>query len=90
MAKTYGVALLGAGRMGMEHARTMLGVAEARVLAVADPHLPAAEAAKNLLRAEQTYADPEAAIHHPGVEAVVIVTPTDTHAHYIELSALAG
>ena len=80
MSKSFGVALLGAGRMGMEHARTMLGIAEAKVLAVADPNLNAAEAAKTLLRAEQTYTDPEAAINHPGVEAVVIVTPTDTHA----------
>ena len=90
MSKSFGVALLGAGRMGMEHARTMLGIAEAKVLAVADPNLNAAEAAKTLLRAEQTYTDPEAAINHPGVEAVVIVTPTDTHARYIELSALVG
>jgi len=76
--------------MGMEHARTMLGVSEARVLAVADPNTQAAEAARGLLRAERVYADPEEAIHHPGVEAVVIVTPTDTHARYIELAALAG
>lgn len=74
----------------MEHARTMLGVSEARVLAVADPNTQAAEAARGLLRAERVYADPEEAIHHPGVEAVVIVTPTDTHARYIELAALAG
>lgn len=90
MAKTFGVALLGAGRMGMEHARTMLGVAEAKVLAVADPNLGAAEAAKSLLRAEAVYPEPEDAINHAGVEAVVIVTPTDTHARFIELSALAG
>lgn len=90
MAKSFGVALLGAGRMGMEHARTMLGVAEARVLAVADPNRAAAEMAQNLLRAEQVYASPEEAISHPGVEAVVIVTPTDTHARYIEMAALAG
>ncbi|RIH89256.1 scyllo-inositol 2-dehydrogenase (NAD(+)) [Calidithermus roseus] len=68
----------------------MLGVAEARVLAVADPNTQAAEAARTLLRAEKVYAEPEEAIRHPGVEAVVIVTPTDTHARYIELAALAG
>ncbi|WP_119275753.1 inositol 2-dehydrogenase [Calidithermus roseus] len=90
MSKSFGVALLGAGRMGIEHARTMLGVAEARVLAVADPNTQAAEAARTLLRAEKVYAEPEEAIRHPGVEAVVIVTPTDTHARYIELAALAG
>ncbi len=90
MTKTFGVALLGAGRMGMEHARSMLGIAEAKVLAVADPMTESAQKAANLLRAEAIYADPESAIHHPGVEAVVIVTPTNTHARYIELSALAG
>jgi len=90
MPESFGVALLGAGRMGMEHARTMLGVAEARVLAVADLNIQAAEAARCLLRAERVYADPEEAIHHPGVEVVVIVTPTDTHARYIERAALAG
>lgn len=90
MPESFGVALLGAGRMGMEHARTMLGLAEARVLAVADPNTRAAEAAGGLLRAEAVYADPEEAITHPGVEAVVIVTPTDTHARYIELAARWG
>jgi len=90
MSKSFGVALLGAGRMGMEHARTLLGIAETRVLAVADPNLQAAEAARLLLRAEKIYPNPEEAIHHPGVEAVVIVTPTDTHARYIETAARAG
>lgn len=90
MHKTYGVALLGAGRMGLEHARTLLGIAEARVVAVADPVTHAAQNAANLLRAEKVYAEPEVAIADPNVEAVVIVTPTDTHARLIERAALAG
>lgn len=90
MNKSYGVALLGAGRMGMQHAHTMLAVAEARVVAVADPVKKAARAAADLLRAEKVYAEPEAAIADPNVEAVVIVTPTDTHARFIETAAKAG
>ncbi|MDW8091951.1 MAG: inositol 2-dehydrogenase [Meiothermus sp.] len=90
MSKSFGVVLLGAGRMGMEHARTLLGIAEARVLAVADPNLEAAEAARSLLRAERAYPEPLEALQHPGVEAVVIATPTETHARYIEAAALAG
>ncbi|HEU4740976.1 MAG TPA: inositol 2-dehydrogenase [Meiothermus sp.] len=90
MNKTYGVALLGAGRMGLEHARTLLGIGEARVVAVADLVTQAAQNAASLLRAEKVYAEPEAAIADPNVEAVVIVTPTDTHARLIEAAALAG
>ncbi len=90
MNKSFGVALLGAGRMGMEHARTLLALPEARVLAVADPNLEAAEVACALLRAEKIYAEPLEAIQHPAVEAVVIATPTDTHARYIEAAVLSS
>jgi myo-inositol 2-dehydrogenase / D-chiro-inositol 1-dehydrogenase len=88
--KTFGVALLGAGRMGMEHARNLVGISSARVLAVGDPVLENAQKAVTLTRAEKAYADAEAAIHHPGVDAVVIVTPTDTHAALIQKAARAG
>ncbi|RDI95319.1 inositol 2-dehydrogenase [Meiothermus sp. QL-1] len=88
--KSFGVALLGAGRMGLEHARTLLALPEARVLAVADPNWEAAEAARSLTRAEKAYLEPLEAIQHPGVEAVVIATPTNTHARYIEAAAQAG
>lgn len=90
MSKTFGVALLGAGRMGQEHGRTLLGVASARVLAVADPQVTAAQHVGQLLHSEATYPDPLQAINHPGVEAVVIATPTDTHASLMEAAALAG
>jgi myo-inositol 2-dehydrogenase/D-chiro-inositol 1-dehydrogenase len=88
--KTFGVALLGAGRMGMEHARNMISIPNARLLAVADPFLENANRAVALTRAERAYAEPEAAIHHAGVDAVVIVTPTATHAELIEAAARAG
>ncbi len=88
--KTFGVALLGAGRMGVEHARNLIGISSARLLAVGDPFLENAEKAVALTRAEKAYTDAEAAIHHPGVDAVVIVTPTNTHADLIEVAARAG
>jgi myo-inositol 2-dehydrogenase / D-chiro-inositol 1-dehydrogenase len=40
--------------------------------------------------AELALKDPVKAIDHPSVDAVVIVTPTDTHAHLIEVAANAG
>ncbi len=85
-----GVAVLGAGRMGLTHIRSLAGIRNARVVAVADPDLAAAEHGKAIARAELALADPEAAIDDPRVEAVVIVTPTSTHARLIEAAIRAG
>ncbi|MER3553969.1 MAG: inositol 2-dehydrogenase [Meiothermus sp.] len=90
MSKTFGVALLGAGRMGQEHARNLAGIPQVRTVAVADPNSEAAGRAQQLARAEKTYADPEPAIADPDVDVVIIVTPTSTHAKYTEMAARAG
>ena len=88
--KTFGVALLGAGRIGTEHARNLAGIPQARVVAVADPNLIAAKAAKVLARGERVYADPKDAIADADVQVVIICTPTPTHAPLTELAARAG
>jgi myo-inositol 2-dehydrogenase/D-chiro-inositol 1-dehydrogenase len=85
-----GVAVLGAGRMGQTHIRNLAGIRNVRVVAVADPDPVAAERGRAISRAEHALTDPEAAIHLPGVEAVVIVTPTSTHAALIEAALRAG
>ena len=46
--------------------------------------------AKSLANAEVALTDIEKAITHPGVDAVVIVTPTETHARLIEIAVQAG
>ena len=61
-----------------------------RVVAVADPNGEAAERGKVLASAEIALTDIEKAISHPGVDAVVIVTPTETHARLIEIAVEAG
>ncbi len=85
-----GVAVLGAGRMGQTHLLTLAGVPNARVVVVADPDLEAAERGRAIARAERAVASPEEAILDPRVEAVVIVTPTSTHAALIEVALRAG
>ena len=84
-----GVALLGCGRMGQEHARSLAGIPEVRMVAVADPVEEAARSAARLCRAENVLADPAEAIEDPAVDAVVIVTPTDTHASLTRAAARA-
>lgn len=88
--ETIGVALLGAGRMGKIHAMHLATFPEVRVVVVADPSRKAAEEAGRLARAERVVSGAEEAIGLPGVEAVVIVSPTSTHAAYLTLAARLG
>lgn len=85
-----GVAVLGAGRMGLTHLRNLGAIANARVVVVADPDEGAALRGRDLARARRATTDPFEAIHDPDVEAVVIVTPTSTHAALIEAALRAG
>src|SRR3977135_1733239 len=90
MPATLGVAFLGVGRMGETHLRNLTGLSGVRVVAVADPNGEAAERGKVLSNAEVALTDIEKAITYAGVDAVVIVTPTETHARLIELAVKAG
>ena len=89
-AGDIGVAVLGAGRMGMTHIRTLTGIPGVRVAVVADPDPVAAERGRAAGRAARAVADPTEAIMDPSVRAVVIVTPTSTHASLIERAVRAG
>lgn len=82
------VSLIGAGRAGMVHGRSFqAGVPGARLVAVADPSEEAREAARRELGIERTFADPLAAAEDSGTDAVVIATPTFSHAE-IAIAAL--
>ncbi|MBI3971504.1 MAG: inositol 2-dehydrogenase [Chloroflexi bacterium] len=82
------IALLGAGRLGAVHARTLGGISEARLAVVADPR-PEGRLLGERFGARPV-SDPREAIEAPDSQAVVIVTPTATHAELIEAAARAG
>jgi myo-inositol 2-dehydrogenase/D-chiro-inositol 1-dehydrogenase len=85
---TVRFALLGAGRIGKVHARAITGNPDARLVAVADAVPAAAEAVAAQYGAEvRTIEAIEAA---DDIDAVVVCTPTDTHADLIERFARAG
>ncbi|NEK34825.1 inositol 2-dehydrogenase [Rhizobium leguminosarum] len=80
--------LLGAGRIGKVHAKAVSGDANAKLVAVADAFPLAAEAIASGYGCEvRTIEAIEAA---KDIDAVVICTPTDTHADLIERFARAG
>jgi myo-inositol 2-dehydrogenase/D-chiro-inositol 1-dehydrogenase len=85
-----GVAFLGVGRMGLSHLQTLAGIRNARVVAIADPDPAMVKRGQEISLGGRATSDPLEAIHDPAVEAVVIVTPTSTHATLIEAALNAG
>jgi myo-inositol 2-dehydrogenase / D-chiro-inositol 1-dehydrogenase len=80
--------LLGAGRIGKVHAKAVTGDAGARLVAVADAMAPAAQAIADQYGCEVRSI--EAIMAAGDIDAVVICTPTDTHADLIEAAVKAG
>lgn len=82
------VGLLGAGRIGHVHARSIVSHAGSQLVAVADIH---AEAAEKLAQAHGAEArSTEAILADPAIDAVLIATSTDTHSNLIERAVAAG
>ena len=80
--------LLGAGRIGKVHAKAISADAGATLVAVADVMAPAAKAIADLYGCEVRSIEQILAAND--IDAVVICTPTDTHADLIEAFAKAG
>lgn len=81
-------AVLGAGRIGQVHARAIASVPGAQLVAIAEPFESAAEAACKAFGVDIRTIDECAA--SDDIDAVVICTPTDTHADLIEKFVRAG
>jgi myo-inositol 2-dehydrogenase/D-chiro-inositol 1-dehydrogenase len=80
--------LLGAGRIGKVHAKAITGDAQAKLVAVADAFPDAAQAIASQYGCDIRTID--AIESAKDIDAVVICTPTDTHADLIERFARAG
>jgi myo-inositol 2-dehydrogenase/D-chiro-inositol 1-dehydrogenase len=80
--------LLGCGRIGQVHARSIKALTNARLVAVSDFFAEAAEklAAETGAQARST----EAILASDDIDAVIIGTPTDTHFDIIQSAAKAG
>lgn len=82
------IGLLGCGRIGQVHARSISQIEGAKVTAVADAFAEPAQALAD--RSAAQVLEPLALIDSPEVDAIVIGTPTDTHYDLIKAAARAG
>ncbi|MCC6204334.1 MAG: inositol 2-dehydrogenase [Hyphomicrobiales bacterium] len=82
------IALLGAGRIGQIHGRNIAASKRARLAGIADPLPDGANALSKATGAPVRTADE--LIDDKSIDAILIGTPTDTHADYIDRAAAAG
>ncbi|TMU57363.1 inositol 2-dehydrogenase [Flagellimonas algicola] len=81
-------AVAGLGRIGKIHLDNLLHMDNVKVVAVTDPQQKSMQYAKDLgIPTVATYED---LLGYPEVDAIIICTPTDTHADYVEKAAIAG
>jgi myo-inositol 2-dehydrogenase/D-chiro-inositol 1-dehydrogenase len=84
-----GIALIGAGRIGQLHARNISRNPRARLLCVLEQDDERAKSVAEMT-GSRIVSELEEALALPGVEAVYICSPTDTHVDYVLRSVEAG
>jgi myo-inositol 2-dehydrogenase/D-chiro-inositol 1-dehydrogenase len=91
LSRKINVGLIGAGRIGRLHAEHLaFRIPQARLLAVSDVVLEAAQKCAAACDVPTATQDHRAILDAPDVEAVVICSSTDTHTQMIEEAAAAG
>jgi myo-inositol 2-dehydrogenase/D-chiro-inositol 1-dehydrogenase len=91
MSRKVNVGIIGAGRIGKLHAEHLAyRVPDARILAVADVFLEAAEKCAADFQIPAAVKDHREIMENPDIEAVIVCSSTDTHAQMIEEAAAAG
>jgi len=85
------IGLIGLGRLGRVYARDLgTRIPETRLVAVADVDARLAEEVAREFDVPRFSADPQSVLDDPDVEAVVIVSPTHTHAALTRAAAERG
>jgi len=82
------IGLLGAGRIGQIHGRNIAASSRARLAAIADPMPEGAKALSKVTGAPVM--TPDEILADNTIDAILIGTPTDTHADLIDRAAKAG
>jgi myo-inositol 2-dehydrogenase/D-chiro-inositol 1-dehydrogenase len=90
-ANSLNIGLIGAGRIGRVHAQHLASrISAAKLVMVADAFEEAARQCAELYTVPSVAQDYRAVLEHPDIQAVVICSPSDTHAQIIEEAAQVG
>lgn len=91
MAKLLQIGLIGAGRIAQAHAATVAyRVSNAQLAAVTDPIPSAVEAIAAKFRIPTIAPTYQAILADPNIDAILICSPTGTHAEIMKAAARAG
>ncbi len=89
--KKVQIGIIGAGRIGRVHAQSIaFGIPEAAVAAISDPLIEFAEKAAQEFGIPHAYADYRKILDDPAIDAILICSPTPTHADIAMEAARAG
>jgi myo-inositol 2-dehydrogenase / D-chiro-inositol 1-dehydrogenase len=89
--KKLNIGVIGAGRIGIVHTETIAQhIPEAKVVAIADVNVDAAKRLADRFGVASVSGDYRTLIQNAGIDAVLICSPTDTHAPYTIEAAKAG
>lgn len=85
------IGIIGAGRIGKVHTETIVQkVPDAKILEIVDVNLDEAKNLAEKFNVEKYSVDYRNVIENPNIDAVIICSPTNTHAQHIIESAKAG
>jgi len=79
--------VVGAGRIGTIHAGNLISMPGVRLKSIADPYLDPEQWSA---RGVEPFLDPAAVLDDNDIEAVLICSPTPTHAEFTEAASRAG
>jgi myo-inositol 2-dehydrogenase / D-chiro-inositol 1-dehydrogenase len=85
-----GLAIVGAGRMGVTHMRALADEPSVRLRAIVDPSEQARASAVSASPETQAFAELDAAMGHGGIDAVLIAAPSTLHLALVRECAARG
>ncbi len=84
------IAILGCGEWGRNHVRVFSELRDSRVVLCVDPGADSLARVRERYPKMRTAGEPEAAFRDSRVDAVVIATPTESHADHVRAALRAG
>ncbi len=90
MKEPIGIGIIGAGFMGMLHARAFSQLADARVVAASDPAVKERPRIPGMTEPLEIYTDHKDLLKRSDIQAVVIASPEKAHRQAVEDAAAVG